>query len=297
MVALADKIFATNPSTARRSALPAKRSATYWLQNSDTQLITQRAPFYPCKHSGSCKSAQCRCFRENVTCEKTCACSADCNRRFRGCKCAQVGQICFQSQGCACFTLNRECDADLCGTCGAAEVLDPENRYNTEIGKAKCTNVYMQKNMPKRTLLGHSEVHGFGLFMGEPVKAHDYLGEYKGETLTKGESDRRSTIYQYQRTSYTFDLNKGRNSLRRWIFEASSADISQIKRSTARDVVTSFGSSTIRRSTPRSTATLKSLFVTLLHGLECLPNEISRLAKSFSSIMGESKHAAPHSTT
>lgn len=201
---LADNNLAADPSTTRRA--PPTRSTAYWLQNSETHLITQRAPFYPCNHSGTCESAQCRCFQQQVTCEKTCACSANCSRRFRGCRCSQVGQVCFQSPKCACFTLNRECDADLCGTCGAAEVLDPDNRYNDEA--AKCTNVCIQKNMPKRTLLGHSEVHGFGLFMGEPVKAHEYLGEYKGEILTKGESNRRSTIYAYQRTNYTFDLNK-----------------------------------------------------------------------------------------
>ncbi|GME64399.1 hypothetical protein GTA08_BOTSDO12916 [Neofusicoccum parvum] len=53
-----------------------------------------------------------------------------------------------------------------------------------------------------------SEVQGFGLYMGEKVNAGDYLGEYKGEIVTKEEGSRRGAVYQHLRTNYLFDLNK-----------------------------------------------------------------------------------------
>ncbi|KAF2231156.1 SET domain-containing protein, partial [Viridothelium virens] len=185
-----------------------RRGYSYWIQKSSTHLIHDREPFYPCSHEGSCEEAQCRCYKKKITCEKTCACPPDCERRFRGCQCAQKGKVCFQNPHCDCYRLNRECDADLCGTCGAAEVLDPVNRYTKEIAKGRCANVHIQRNLPKRTLLGHSEVQGFGLYMGEPVKAHEYIGEYKGEVITKGEADRRGAIYAHLATNYLFSLNK-----------------------------------------------------------------------------------------
>lgn len=187
-----------------------KRSTHFWLTKSKTHLLHARRPFYPCSHEGSCEEAQCRCFKENIVCEKTCACPQSCRRRFRGCTCARGGKVCWQNQKCDCFVLNRECDVDLCGTCGAAEVLDPVNRYNEEVAAGKCTNVYIQRNLPKRTLLGHSEVQGFGLYMGEKAKKDEYLGEYKGEILTSGEAGRRGAIYQHMKTNYLFSLNKGK---------------------------------------------------------------------------------------
>ncbi|KAF2140850.1 uncharacterized protein K452DRAFT_359297 [Aplosporella prunicola CBS 121167] len=186
-----------------------RRTLLHWQTRSKTHLVDKRPPFFPCSHEGTCDtSPDCTCRKNNITCEKTCACSISCRRRFRGCNCAQVGTICWQNEKCDCFGLNRECDPDLCATCGAAEVLDPVNRYNDAVAHGKCANVSIQRNVPKRTLLGLSEVQGFGLFMGEPVKEFDYLGEYKGETLTKMEGSRRGAIYQQLLTNYLFDLNK-----------------------------------------------------------------------------------------
>jgi SET domain-containing protein len=70
-------------------------------------------------------------------------------------------------------------------------------------------NVHIQRNLPKRTILGHSEVQGFGLYAGEKIKAGSYLGEYKGEVITRGEAERRGAIYQHLKTNYLFSLNKG----------------------------------------------------------------------------------------
>ncbi|KAF2476552.1 SET domain-containing protein, partial [Lindgomyces ingoldianus] len=177
-------------------------------------MVTERRPFYPCSHDGSCKDALCRCFRERIPCEKICACPKSCKRRYRGCSCAKDPRnpVCWRGQDktrskCECRRLNRECDADLCGSCGADEILDPHNRYNQEIGKDKCSNVAIQRNVPRKTFLGQSEVHGFGLYVGEKVKNLEYLGEYKGEVLSESEGRRRNAIYQYLKTNYIFTLN------------------------------------------------------------------------------------------
>ncbi|KAF2202581.1 hypothetical protein GQ43DRAFT_391789 [Delitschia confertaspora ATCC 74209] len=186
-----------------------KLTKNQWLKTK-THDLGKRRPFYPCSHEGNCEQMKCRCFRDQVACEKSCACHTFCKRRFPGCACSKDPRkgVCLEKSNCLCQTLNRECDPDLCGKCGAAEVLDPTNRYNDEIRKGKCTNVYIQLNLPKKTFLAHSEVHGFGLLVGEKVKAGEYLGEYKGEVLTRWESGRRGVIYHHLKTNYLFKLNK-----------------------------------------------------------------------------------------
>ncbi|PSN70111.1 hypothetical protein BS50DRAFT_548006 [Corynespora cassiicola Philippines] len=179
--------------------------------NLDNLNWEKRKPFYPCKHEGtSCDQAKCRCFRENICCEKTCLCADTCNRRFPGCKCSPGGNLCATNAiSCICRRLNRECDADLCGACGAPEVLDPANRHDEHIGERKCRNVAIQRNVPKKTMIGTSEVHGFGLYIGQDVKKNDYLGEYKGEIVTRRESERRGKIYEYEKTEYLFNQSRG----------------------------------------------------------------------------------------
>ncbi|EFQ93880.1 hypothetical protein CFE70_008882 [Pyrenophora teres f. teres 0-1] len=187
---------------------PGKFNSNWWLQQEITSHWEKRKPFFPCNHNGSCESAKCRCYREGINCEKTCNCSQLCNRRYPGCTCSRgpVKRACVSST-CLCVKFNRECDADLCGSCGATEVLDPVNRYDEDLAKKSCGNVAIQRGVPRKTLLGHSEVHGFGLYMGEDIKSGEYIGEYTGEAISVNEGDRRVTIYDYQKTMYLFRLN------------------------------------------------------------------------------------------
>ncbi|OJD33641.1 set domain-containing protein [Diplodia corticola] len=184
-----------------------RRSINYW-KNTKTHIMEQRPPFFPCSHKGNCSEAKCSCFKAGIQCEKTCACAPSCKRRFRGCTCAQEGLACAKNKSCDCWGLNRECDPDLCASCGAAEVLDPVNRYNDALYRSKCGNVNIQRNVPRRTLLGQSEVQGFGLYAGEKLNAGDFVGEYKGEVVTKEEGSRRGAVYQHLKTNYLFDLNR-----------------------------------------------------------------------------------------
>jgi hypothetical protein len=188
-----------------------KKSLNWWMNenNSLTWDHSKRGPFFPCSHVGiSCEDARCSCFGAKVCCEKTCGCSKSCSRRFEGCKCAKRSKCCAQDDSCECFRMNRECDPDLCDSCEAHVVLNPVNRYDDNYLLKRCRNVAIQRGVPKRTLLGRSAVHGFGLYAGEPIAKDEFIGEYQGEILTRDETERRGAVYEFQKLSYIFDLNR-----------------------------------------------------------------------------------------
>ncbi|RPB11327.1 SET domain-containing protein [Morchella conica CCBAS932] len=170
-----------------------------------THAHERRSAFQACRHLGQCTES-CPCVISHVTCEKSCICSPDCPRRWRGCACKREGRACVKDS-CICVKANRECDVDLCHSCGSAEALDPVNRYEERFLREGCQNVWLQRDMPKRTLLGRSAVAGFGLFVGEDVKKDAFLGEYKGEVITSDEADRRGKLYDKRGVSFLFNLN------------------------------------------------------------------------------------------
>ncbi|KAF2436792.1 SET domain-containing protein [Tothia fuscella] len=172
------------------------------------RLLDQRKPFQPCDHDGPCsKALGCPCAVMEISCEKYCGCPKGCERRFRGCACASRGKPC-SGKSCRCLDNNRECDPDLCGECGVIEVLGPMNRNaEPEFLAKRCRNCYIQRGIPKRTLMGTSSIHGFGLFMGEDIQAEEFIGEYKGELLASSEGERRGNIDWYRHLSYLFALN------------------------------------------------------------------------------------------
>ncbi|KAI7537817.1 SET domain-containing protein [Hortaea werneckii] len=189
------------------------RNAPYW-EKGFKHKADERGPFYPCHHpKQTCEGAQCSCFENMVPCEKTCSCSAECARRFKGCSCSterlKKGQrlMCYEDERCVCYSLGRECDPDLCGSCGVLEVLDPVNRECEDLMQGRCRNACIQFGRPAQTLLGQSGIHGFGLYAGQTIRQHDFVGEYKGEIITKEEAERRGAVYEKQQLSYLFTLN------------------------------------------------------------------------------------------
>lgn len=70
--------------------------------------------YVPCNHTGPCTMGNCTCVQSNNLCEKYCACGIDCDARFPGCRCTSP----CTSQKCPCRTAYRECDPDMCLTCG-----------------------------------------------------------------------------------------------------------------------------------------------------------------------------------
>ena len=190
-----------------------RHNSNYWQDNSKTWRAEHRPPFMPCDHTGPCsESSDCSCFKNEVTCEKSCMCASVCPRRIGGCRCD--GRFCGDKRYCECARLNRECDPDLCRKCGVRESLNPANRHSTAIQSPKCRNSAIQRGIPCRTLMGDSKMladaglKGWGLYAGEEIEPGDYVGEYTGEVISNEEGDRRGTVYDMRQMSYLFCLNK-----------------------------------------------------------------------------------------
>ena len=194
--------------------LRSKKDVRYWQTGNHHHKADERGPFYPCYHPGSsCEEADCSCNQNRIPCEKICSCAQDCPRKFKGCSCS-VEKVkkghkgtCFEDERCVCYQLGRECDPDLCGGCGVCDAIDPVNKYNGSILAGRCRNASIQRGVPKHTLLGDSGVHGLGLYACEEIQENDFVGEYKGEIITKEEADRRGAVYEFQKLSYLFSLN------------------------------------------------------------------------------------------
>ena len=78
--------------------------------------------------------------------------------------------------------MNRECGPQ-CGSCGAFPRINPANKYDDDLFATGCQNIVLQRAMPKRMVIGESQLEGvgFGAYLGEPVRKGDFLSEYTGE--------------------------------------------------------------------------------------------------------------------
>ena len=90
--------------------------------------------YTPCNHDGPCTDS-CPCVSSNNFCEKFCGCESSCKNRFPGCRCRGT----CDTRQCPCFSALRECDPDICQSCGATEITN----------ECRCHNVVIQRRSQK----------------------------------------------------------------------------------------------------------------------------------------------------
>ncbi|KAG4427515.1 hypothetical protein IFR05_017002, partial [Cadophora sp. M221] len=88
--------------------------------------------------------------------------------------------------------------------------INPANKYDDELFTTGCQNVYLQRGISKATVMGESQLVGFGLYLAEAVKKGDFLSEYVGENISSEEAGRRGIVYDRKFLSFLFDLNQDR---------------------------------------------------------------------------------------
>ncbi|CAI5706433.1 unnamed protein product [Peronospora farinosa] len=165
---------------------------------------TENHEYKPCMHEGLCDSTGCSCMKRDHMCEKACACSRDCPNRFEGCTCTP-GEC--RTSLCQCYAALRECDPDVCVSCGSSEMVVAMALKT--ITKAKtCDNMSVIRGKHKRLSISFSDIHGYGMYAREAIAAGEFVYEYAGAMVSQDEAERRGLIYDKTEMSFLFDLNE-----------------------------------------------------------------------------------------
>lgn len=215
-----------------------------WQDRTKVHDYPRREVIEPCSHEGACTSQNCSCVKANILCEKWCNCTADtCSYKFTGCACHSSGKSCHAKQKekpCICVQLTRECDPELCRSCGVLERADPTDVKPETLYETGCQNCEIQRGLTRKLLLGQSQLDGvgYGLFTAEDIGQDDFVIEYVGELISHDEGVRREArrgdvFDEDSHISYVFTLleNEGiwvdaaiYGNLSRYINHASEHD-------------------------------------------------------------------------
>ncbi|GLE00446.1 hypothetical protein PINS_up009203 [Pythium insidiosum] len=216
----------TMDATSRGVGVDAAGTHRDVMQRTVTQRLAERSvrrEIVPCEHIGVCDSLQCSCVRRDHFCDKACACAADCPNRFQGCQCER-GQC--RSSDCVCVAAQRECDPDVCRSCGSigavigafnrgcwvsrsnAAGAATDRRALSSSSRTGCGNVGLQTMSRRLIRIGRSPVHGWGVYVVERISRGELVCEYVGELISQDEAERRGSVYDRKATSYLFDLNE-----------------------------------------------------------------------------------------
>ncbi|CDF41197.1 unnamed protein product [Chondrus crispus] len=171
----------------------------------------KRLDYVPCRHDGACTTKNCICMQSGLLCEKFCGCNHThvqnrklqytCSNAFRGCAC-KAASACA-SKACFCFSMNRECDPDLCRQCHECRESPLPSGKNWS-----CTNEGLQMNEKQRIVVGHSKVHGWGAFAVRDIAKNEIIGEYVGELIKQEEAERRGRVYDEINYSFLFNTTQ-----------------------------------------------------------------------------------------
>lgn len=190
------RLIQKRPQTVNRKYTSMKNYNPVWLNNMNK--VVAHPWCVPCSHTEACSEASCFCVKNGFFCSKTCAHAEYSPNFYRGCECKAK---CVTSS-CSCFAANRECDPDLCKSCGAC--TDPPNTH--EKTNQRCHNDNMSMRRHRRLLIGESTIAGagWGLFTKDPLKKGDFIQEYLGELISHEEGERRGNLYDHSNSTYLF---------------------------------------------------------------------------------------------